>query len=298
MYIPVAKNPSASELATAKTQIGQEVVSFSKLQILFDEFFPEKNILAKGVYVVAWDTKTHRFHDFYAKNPDVPYNSASIAKLVTALTLSKFAEMSQYLDATGNGFEGSTLDFPDQSFKKQDLIAAMLIQSSNQASYTLAKPFGLEKFIEMMNTEAGKIGLKHSILRDPSGLDERNRRGASYMSPRDVARASFELVSRFPDITKLSSRYTYTINDQVGGKFTLKNTNPLVSTADNVLLSKTGFTNLAGGNLVMVTEPSPGVWVASVVMKSTKETRTKDMEVVLDALNTTFDVYKRMGEVK
>ncbi len=298
LYVPIASNPKGpiQQISNKKNTVKEATVSFAQLQILFDTFFKQKKLVGKGAYIVAWDIKTHTFHDIYSQNADVPYNSASIAKLVTALTLSKYAEMSKFLDTTDSGKDETFADFPDKLFQKQDLVAAMLIQSSNQAAYTLAKPFGTTKFIEMMNAEAEKIGLSHSILRDPSGLDERNLRGASYMSPRDVARAAFELVSRFPEITKLSSRSAYDITDKMGGKFSLHNTNPLVASTKNVLLSKTGYTNLAGGNLVMVIEPSPDIWVAMVVMKSTKDDRVVDMEKLIDTINQTFDTYQKLAK--
>jgi D-alanyl-D-alanine carboxypeptidase len=117
------------------------------------------------------------------------------------------------------------------------------------------------------------------------------------MSPRDVARSSFELASQYPAVTELSSNYTYESKNIKGKKVTLKNTNPLVASIPNVIFSKTGYTDLAGGNLVMIVEPRENIWVAMVVMKSVKGKRLPDMRKLTQALFLSFDQYDEANKL-
>jgi D-alanyl-D-alanine carboxypeptidase len=278
----------------------------SSLQKMYSKLLETEKIIGEGVYVVAWDKQSNKFYDMYGKNIDAPFNAASVTKLMTALTLADEGMLSGNL-ITGSDQSGEPAglpegeasgDFRGQTFPQADLVAAMLIQSSNQAAYSLAKPIGMDEFIEKMNKEARKLGMSRTVLRDPSGYDFGRKNKASYMSPRDVARVSFRLINEYPELIKLTAHDTFDIANVRGRKFTLRNTNPLVKDTGNVILSKTGYTNLAGGNLAMVTEPREGILVAYVSMKSTREGRFTDMESMVQSMHTTFEMYDAMkGEI-
>lgn len=265
---------------------------------IYKEIISDKKFIGQGLYVVLWDKHSHTFYDVVTQNVDTPYNAASVTKLMTALTLAEEGVLGSEAvtgssDTQPAGLpEGeATGDFRGQVFPQSDLVAAMLIQSSNQAAYSLTKPFGPDTFMEKMNKNARKLGMSRTVLRDPSGYDFGSRAQASYMSPRDVARVAFELVSQYPDMIELSSKSEMDIINTRGKTFTLHNTNPLVTKTSNVRLSKTGYTNLAGGNLAMVTEPRPGIMAAFVSLKSTKDGRVSDVSSLVQAMDTSFSLY-------
>jgi D-alanyl-D-alanine carboxypeptidase len=64
---------------------------------------------------------------------------------------------------------------------------------------------------------------------------------------------------------------------------TFANTNQDVEHIPNLLLSKTGFTDLAGGNLVVVYDAGINHPVAIVVLGSTEEGRFTDVKTLLNA---------------
>jgi D-alanyl-D-alanine carboxypeptidase len=53
-----------------------------------------------------------------------------------------------------------------------------------------------------------------------------------------------------------------------------------VGTLDGAIAQKTGYTDLAGGNLSEVFEPTPGRPVAAVILGSTLADRNSDMEAL------------------
>ncbi len=274
-----------------------ETYDFSVLQKMYTTLAADKTFIGDGLYVVLWDKAHHKFYDLYAKNPDTPYNAASVTKLMTALTLAERGALpNEFIADAGmeeiNMPEGEVSgDFRGQTFPRQDLLAALLVQSSNQAAYSLVKPMGMDSFLSSMNNVAYKLGMSRSILRDPSGYDFGSKSQASYMSPRDVARVAFELATKYPDITNLSTNFRYDITNTRGKKFTLRNTNPLVENRDDVILSKTGYTYLAGGNLTMVTRPRDNMMVAFVSMHSTKEGRFKDVQNMIQTMETALEMH-------
>jgi D-alanyl-D-alanine carboxypeptidase len=56
----------------------------------------------------------------------------------------------------------------------------------------------------------------------------------------------------------------------------VQNTDPIVKTVPHLLLSKTGFTDLAGGNLALVFDAGIQHPIAVVVLGSTKSARFTD----------------------
>jgi D-alanyl-D-alanine carboxypeptidase len=61
-----------------------------------------------------------------------------------------------------------------------------------------------------------------------------------------------------------------------GKRFSVKNTAPIVSTIPGLLLSKTGYTELADGNLVLVFDVGIRHPIAVVVLGSTLQARFTD----------------------
>jgi D-alanyl-D-alanine carboxypeptidase len=57
----------------------------------------------------------------------------------------------------------------------------------------------------------------------------------------------------------------------------IENTNTIVGELPNILASKTGFTDLAGGNLAVIIDPSLNRPILIVVLGSTKEGRFQDV---------------------
>jgi len=136
---------------------------------------------------------------------------------------------------------------------RHNLMQAMLISSDNRAAETLANtyPGGFDKFISDTNDFIRGRGLLHTYIEEPTGLSRNN------------VSTAVELTSFIGDIRGNQALKNYADDKAAdilvpkGKKFIhirLHNTNPSIFKFDNILISKTGFTNPAGRCVVMLVE--------------------------------------------
>lgn len=185
----------------------------------------------------------------------VEYNSetvrpmASITKLMTAMVsidcdpdLSKEVYHKRQL--------GSKL--PSKYYTRYELLHALLIRSDNGVAETLANdyPGGKQAFIRAMNIRALLTDMQNTHFDDPSGLSSGNK---------STAYDIFLMVNeaeKYPEISKVSTKRNALIetpHKKNIRKIQLNNTNhALLYEFNNVLISKTGFTNPAGYCVAMM----------------------------------------------
>lgn len=129
----------------------------------------------------------------------------------------------------------------------RDLLKATLISSGDDAVYALAEHLGggsAKRFIEEMNREAKRMGLKETHFENPSGLDARGH----HSSARDLAtmtRTAMEY-PLFREMVGTSYAAIYTQDREIP----LTNTNDLLATYPPTTGVKTGTTPAAGASLV------------------------------------------------
>jgi D-alanyl-D-alanine carboxypeptidase len=168
---------------------------------------------------------------------------ASITKLMTVLVTLQHARLRDVVTvAPGAAAVGeSTANLrAGERLTVADLVRAALIQSANDAAYSLALYVGhgrLEPFLALMNAKARELGMTDSHFVRPDGLDA----AGHYSSARDVtilARAAMRI--RFVrDTVRLR---TATIE---GGR-TLHTWNDLLGEFPGLIGVKTGHTTAAG----------------------------------------------------
>ena len=118
-----------------------------------------------------------------------------------------------------------------------------------------------------------------------NGLDLSTAVSGGYGSARDVARLAGALVRHAPDIVRATTEETARATSAEGSVYRVKNTDPMTSVIPRLLLSKTGFTDLAGGNLTLVFDAGIAHPVAVVVLGSSKDARFTDgLALVASAL--------------
>jgi D-alanyl-D-alanine carboxypeptidase (penicillin-binding protein 5/6) len=124
----------------------------------------------------------------FEQNADDPRPPASITKILTALVilergrLSDAVVVSQEAARTG-GFRLGLRQ--GQKVSLEDLLAAILIRSANDAAVAAAEHVGggLSGFVTLMNAKAEQIGMRQSNFANPHGLDEPGH----YTTARDMA---------------------------------------------------------------------------------------------------------------
>ena len=111
-----------------------------------------------------------------------------------------------------------------------------------------------------------------------TGLDINSDLSGAYSSSYDITQLLSYIIKKQPDLvsnTTLSSA-VYNSLDKV--KHQAKNTNISVNKIPSILASKTGFTDLAGGNLAVVFDAGFMHPVAVVALGSTEDGRFTDVE--------------------
>ncbi len=221
------------------------------------------------------------------KNAEVPLPLASLTKLFTALLSAKYLQddtvtmSKQDLETEGySGLKDGT------HWRANTLAAYMLVVSSNDAAVALKR--ALEKktgrsFLELVKGLRKEKGLRQSFAVNPSGLDESDSLAGAYSSALEMAKLLNEAYKDAPNILSYTSKKEMAFKDLDGNIYDAKNTNKIVYYIFNILAGKTGFTDLAGGNLAVLFEPEPNHPIAIVVLSSGKETRFEDVRKLYEA---------------
>lgn len=248
--------------------------------------FPEVPVRAEAfvVYDLATDTILS------GKNEQEPLPLASITKLLTASaaveTLSPDAQVA--VTSTDMGLS------PGDVYSVEDLLRLALVASSNAAAQTLADTVASAKASTPAASLAGvtaALGLLQTYAHNGTGLDESVSVAGGYGSALDVAHLAGSFVERAPRLALASTEPSVSAVRADGVVHTRKNTNPYVNEIPGLLLSKTGFTDLAGGNLVVVFDAGINHPVAVVALGSTEQERFTDVRALIEATRTYLGEY-------
>src|SRR3712207_586825 len=130
----------------------------------------------KSKYMVLMDYESGKV--IYKKNADQKIYPASTTKVWTAYcVLEKAKNLDEKIKIENMPeIEGSSMYLEDgEVFTTKQLLESLLIHSSNDVAYVLAKHYGSgdeKKFIDFMNQEAKKYGFTHTHFNNPHGLPD------------------------------------------------------------------------------------------------------------------------------
>ncbi len=220
----------------------------------------------------------------YEKNADIPRPLASLTKLATVATALQLIGSDAEITITDEALhaDGDSGLVAGDQWRAGDLADFVLVTSSNDGARALRlateSAFSLkgDNFVEIMNRFGRSANLNTAYFLNETGLDVSGTTAGGYASARDAARlAAFVALktegsadrSVLPEIGLRSA----------GRWYRGHNTSEIATDLPGALLSKTGFTDLAGGNLAVVYEPLPGRPVAIAVLGSTREGREADV---------------------
>lgn len=230
----------------ARNAIGQEakveyegLVTFGPTPVLLE--YP---LNARGMIVI--DRSNGSKLAFWHENDRLPI--ASLTKLVTAFVALQYWNGDEYIVVTQEvdpSLESSAGLKAGDSYRVEDLIAALLISSANEAGYTLADNYygGRKKFVEEMNRWVSSVGLNNTHLVDPVGVSSENVSTASELAT--ITR----LVLENNKINALVGKKSLEISSSKGKKVELSSTNELLESG-NFYGVKTGITLDAGPCLI------------------------------------------------
>lgn len=248
---------------------------------------PEPKVDA-AAYVVI-DIKENK--KIFGQNDHTALPLASLTKLMTTLAASRIFAPETKINAQNTfahseSLIGSTLNF-------RDFARYVLTVSSNVGAATIANSAGIalqksgEGFLERMNAVGESIGLEETYFLNESGLDDSEALNGGYGSAFDVARLLVTAQKEIPDILSNTSKPESDFQVDSGAWVHAQNTNLAIRDIPGLIAGKTGFTNIAGGNLAILFDADIGHPVAIIVLGSGKEGRFEDVAaLVQSALRT------------
>lgn len=263
----------------------QAALDVTKEKETMINFFADLDVEAKAVFV--YDTSTNKI--LHEENSSAQLPLASITKVMTALTALKRESGSEIVPITAQALseDGDTGLLLGENWKLEDLIRFMLITSSNDAaraiSDRISQNVSLQSFTDLMNSDAKTLGLKQTYFLNPSGLDSSESLGGAFGSAEDVSKMFAFALERYPKLFAGTAKREVVIYSVEGFPHIAQNTNKEIDSEVGIVASKTGFTDLAGGNLVVAYDIGPGKRIVATVLGSSAEGRFKDMEMLIDA---------------
>ena len=251
-----------------------------------DNFLDKLSLSSKAYFV--WDLKTGE--KIGGLNEEMQFPLASLTKLMTILVAAELSlDGSEIaINASDLEIEGDNGLIEGEKWKISDLIDFMLLTSSNDGAHAVASVIGAfnddsnnkderEIFIEAMNKKVEKLGMSQSFFLNETGLDISETVSGGYGSAKDVAILIENILREYPNLLDISSYKQAEVSSNLLTHQVI-NTNPSVENLPSVIVSKTGYTDLAGGNLVVVFDVGIDHKIVVSVLGSTKEERFSDVE--------------------
>jgi D-alanyl-D-alanine carboxypeptidase len=239
--------------------------------------FAEIPIEAKAA--IVYDLATGKA--LYEKNADAQLPLASLTKLLTVYAALRVLspEMPIIIPASALAVDDAHTFSAGQTFSLSDLARLTLTGSLNDgaaaiASATASRENKTES--EMLASAAAALDLAQTYALNGSGLDVNAAISGGYGSAADLAHLAGALVALSPDIAAATTRDIAKATSAGGTSFSIKNTDPITGTIPRLLLSKTGYTDLAGGNLTLVFDVGIQHPIAVVVLGSSRSARFTD----------------------
>lgn len=217
----------------------------------------------------------------FARSPHEARPSASLTKIFSGIVAYENYSLQDRVKISPEAHSVNGSRF--QKFKigevytVDELLHSLFIESSNTAAYALSSFMGKDKFILKMNEKADLFGFKETALFGPSGLDEEGSRTSAW----EIAKVGEYLLYN-EHIGEIMRKGTHMLHDANGNfKRKIFTTNELWG-IEGLVAAKTGFTDEAQGNLLLIIEhpKKAGEFLISVVMGS--EDRARDTLRLLD----------------
>ncbi|HBY21253.1 MAG: hypothetical protein A2Y24_01190 [Clostridiales bacterium GWE2_32_10] len=238
----------------------------------------------------------------YEKNIYEKHFPASITKVMTAMLAiehNKLDDVITYSDTAVNSIERNSSHLwvvSEEQLTVANSLYGLLLKSANEIANGLAEKTSgsIDKFVNLMNTEARSLGCKDTHFTNTNGLPNDNHYTTAY----DMALISADAF-KSSTFREIISTKLYTI------PATNKNTERIIANEhkmfqntkfhyDYCLGGKTGYTIAAGHTLVTFAEKD-GMQLVSVILKSDSK------DFYLDAINTldyAFNNYKLVTLLK
>lgn len=234
----------------------------------------------------------------FALNPDAQLPLASLTKVPLALTVSEVLGSDEVLTIPRDTAPAGSAErlAAGEKWRVQDIIDFTLVASSNggaeilaeAANYALHERYPLSPedsaTLWRMNDLARSLHLSRTYFLNVHGLDLSTSLAGAYGSAHDMAALFAYAASANPSLFADTARDGILLTSPNGvSKTSALNTNEAQGAIPGLIMGKTGFTDLAGGNLVVVFDVGLAHPVVAVVLGSTRDERFEDMQKLVAA---------------
>lgn len=241
----------------------------------------EIDILAKAVSVHNMDTGMK----IYGRKGEVTMPIASLTKIMTVTLGLNSRGVNDYVSLSKDAIKqvGDYGLLSGEIWSAYDLAKLTLISSANDGAYAFSENNTYD-FLLKMNEKAKKIGMEDTYFLNVTGLDKDFDTPGAFASASDVNTMAMYGWRSYPEIFFSTTSPEISLVSASGISHTFKNTNPFVDKIPNLLFSKTGYTEIAGGNLTVIFSNKNNEKIVVTILGSTFEGRFSDMEKLVNVL--------------
>lgn len=249
--------------------------------------FSHISLDAKSVYV--FDAATGKV--LFAKNEEAQLPLASVTKVMTAFVASSLSD-GTVVNVTKEDLNGGLS--LGEKWNLKNLLDYTLVVSSNSGASAIAGAAGAvipkkegekneEAFVREMNLTAKKLGMTQTFYLNPSGLDTDENLAGSYGSAKDMTILFDAILKTKPKLLDSTAYDSLSFTSLNGVSHSAVNTNTVVRTIPGLVASKTGYTRLSNGNLVIAFNAGLRKPIIVVVLGSGQEGRFSDIKKLVQA---------------
>lgn len=260
--------------------------------------FADISIEAESAFV--YDIAAGRV--LYEKNADAQLPLASLTKVMLVLAIAQALDPLEIMTIPYDTapFVGSAERLRQgERWQIQDVIDFTLIASSNEGALMLAEAADPRIDAHFQNTEgnptiwlmnhiAQDIGLKRSYFLNPSGLDVSVTQSGAYGTARDMAIMMAYAATSSPALFSATAEGGLRLVSENGSRASAENTNEALGDIPGLIMGKTGYTDLAGGNLAVVFDVGLARPIVAVVLGSSRDGRFADMKTLVERARATI----------
>lgn len=225
-----------------------------------------------------------------------PMPPASLTKLMTALIAAEKLSPDEWFPVSPEARkvpEKRSRVKAGESLARDDLIRLALVSSANDAAYALAEATGrqegtqyyseaIARFVDLMNSTARSHNLQHTNFDNPTGLDA----DSQLASASDLATFAEYIWNTKKYLWDMTRAKEITLLSDASHEYDTESTNELLDEFPRILGGKTGFTDKARGNLMLLYSVKNGKIAIVVILGS--ENRFDDGRTVLQWLDENF----------
>ena len=228
-----------------------------------------------------------------ARNSDDRIEPASLTELLTAYVVFDALRQKQItlvqpftVSQKAWGAPGSRMFLTiNESVPVEALLNGMIVQSGNDAAIALAEGVSgsEEAFVEAMNREAARMGLKNSHFVNATGLPNAQH----FSTATDLATLSRAIIDEFPQYFAM-----YKVREYRHNNITQYNRNRLLGRDPFVDGLKTGYTTSAGYCMVATAQRNERRLIAVVIDAGSENGRAVDAQKLLNYGFEAFDTIR------